>query len=341
MKGRALRDLRKQVLLGRRSRGGVLPVVLMMSILAGLMLLAAPARSADGPEEPVWTFDFRLTFTDVTFRNTRNAVIVGSRGTILTSHERYPNLWSPRDSGTKELLTCVSFADDRHGWAAGHRGIILQTEDGGKSWRIQRPAADENQPLFDIQFVSAQTGFACGAYDTFLRTADGGANWTRIPTGSEFVYSDLAFRDAQEGYLVGEFGTVLHTTDAGDSWEKFDLGGRAGSLFGIALVSPQDLLVFGIAGKIYRSGDGGRNWESVPSGVYTSLFRAAVKGNEVILVGASGGILCSTDGGRSFFKRIDKDMTGFAGVCLHPGGGFLCAGETGKIFRLDTLQPDK
>jgi len=336
-----LRALRKHALLGRRSRGEVLAIALGASLLAGLALLPVQARSSDAPEEPIWTFDFRLTFLDVTFRNTRDAVIVGSRGTILASNGRYPNLWSPRHSGTKELLTCLSFADDRHGWAAGNRGIILTTEDGGKSWKIQRPAADENQPLLDIQFVSPQTGFACGAYDTFLRTADGGVNWSRITTGTELIYNDMVFRDAQEGYLVGEFGTVLHTTNAGDSWEKLDLGGYAGSLFGIVLIESRSLLVFGIAGKILLSEDGGQQWQSVSSGVITSLFRAAANGNEVVIVGASGAILCSTDGGRSFSKRMDKDLTGFAGICPHPAGGFLCVGETGKIFRLDTLKADK
>jgi len=322
---------------GRRAARKSLGTVLM---LAGLALLPVSLPGA-APEEPIWTFDFRLTFYDVTFRNAREAVLVGSRGHILASHAQHPNLWSPRDSGAKEVLTSLSFADEQHGWVAGHRGLILHTEDGGRSWTTQRPAADKSQPLFDIQFVSKTVGFACGAYDTFLKTVDGGRHWTEAPTGYDYIYNGLAFRNSREGYLVGEFGTVLHTADAGGSWEKLDLVGYTGSLFGIELLDSRSLLVFGIAGKIFRSENHGRHWQSVAAGISSSLFRAAVSGNAVVLVGGSGVILLSTDGGRSFQKRLDHDLIGFAGVCPHPGGGFLCVGEVGKILRVETQPLEK
>ena len=178
-------------------------------------------------------------FYDIAFLNEETAVIVGARGRVLVSHPKYTNLWSPRDSGTKELLTCLSFVDEKNGWAAGHGGVILHTEDGGNTWRIQRESSPENNPLFDIQFLSPSVGYACGAYDTFLKTTDGGKTWTLTAPGSDYIYNGLAFLDEETGYLVGEFGTVLRTRDGGNSWEKLDLGGYEGSLFGITLLSPQ------------------------------------------------------------------------------------------------------
>jgi photosystem II stability/assembly factor-like uncharacterized protein len=303
-------------------------------LLATLVLLLCVPSWISAEEPPIWTFDFRDVFYDIAFLNKDAAVVVGARGRVLVSHPKYTNLWSPRDSGTKELLTCVSFVDDRRGWAAGHGGVIVHTADGGQTWQVQRESSTEDHPLFDIQFLSPSVGYACGAYDTFLKSTNGGKTWELTAPGADYIYNGLAFLDEETGYLVGEFGTVLRTTDGGKSWEHLELGGFEGSLFGITLLSPQTILVYGIAGNVLRSEDGGGHWADVSADQDKSLFRGAAKGDAVVLVGASGTRLVSTDGGKSFLKRVDEDFTSFAGVGAHPNGGFVCVGERGKIVHL-------
>lgn len=302
-------------------------------IAAGCLVLAVFASLSVAQELPVWTFDFRDVFSDVVVLDDQHAVIVGGRGRVLTSHDRYKSLWCPRDSGTKNLLTCLSFVDNRNGWAAGHAGIIIHTRDGGRSWKVQRQPSPDNDPLFDIQFVSPDVGYACGAYGTLLKSSDGGSSWSNLTAEGDNNYNELAFLDEQNGYLAGEFGTLVRTRDGGDTWERLDLNGFEGSYFGMLLLTPQKLLLFGISGKILRSDDSGRSWEdvSVPN-CNQSLFAGAASGNEVVLAGRSGTILISNDGGKTFSPRNDKDLTTFAGVCAHPQGGFLCVGERGKIL---------
>jgi len=325
-----LRSRRRAVCLFPHTTNGSAPLLLL-----ALLLFVLPIPSwGSADESPFWTFDFRDVFYDIAFLNEETAVIVGARGRVLVSHPKYSNLWSPRVSGTKQLLTCLSFVDEKNGWAAGHGGVILHTEDGGNTWRIQRESSPENNPLFDIQFLSPSVGYACGAYDTFLKTTDGGETWTLTSPGSDNIYNGLAFLDEETGYLVGEFGTVLRTRDGGDSWEKLDLGGYEGSLFGITLLSPEMILVYGIAGKVLRSEDGGLHWVDVSADQNKSLFRGAAQGDTVVLVGDTGTLLISTDGGKTFLKRLDKDFISFAGVGAHPGGGFVCLGERGKIDHL-------
>lgn len=320
---------------GRKEK---IPVLERANGLARRLLLAmclfATASPAFAEEAPVWEFDFRDVFFDIVFLDAETAVIVGSRGRILVSHEKYRNLWSPRDSGTRDLLTCVNFVDERNGWAAGHGGTIVHSGDGGKTWKVQRESSPQNQPLFGIQFVSPRVGYACGAYDTFLKTTDGGENWRRMPTGFDNIFNGLAFLDEDAGYLVGEFGTVLQTPDGGNSWKQLELGGYQGSFFGITLLSREEILVYGISAKVVRSQDSGRTWEDVSPDHDQSLFRAAADRDHVVVVGTSGTLLVSADRGRTFQKRIDEDFTSFAGVCVHPRGGFMCVGERGKIHHL-------
>ena len=304
-------------------------LLLVVAILFCAPLLPSIAMAE---ESPFWKFDFWDVFYDIAFLDDQTAVIVGAQGRILVSHEKYKNLWSPRDSGTRALLTCVSFVDEKRGWAAGQGGIVIHTDDGGQTWQVQRELSSDNQPLFSIQFLSPWMGYACGAYDTFLKTTDGGKSWSLTCPGNDYSYNDLAFLDESTGYIVGEFGTVMRTTDGGASWQTLDLGeAYEGTLFGITLLSRQEILVFGIAGKIMRSEDGGTRWVDVSADQDKSLFRGAADGEKVVLVGASGTILVSTDGGKTFVKRLDPDFTSFAGVRAHPRGGFVCVGERGTI----------
>ncbi len=326
---------------GPRKASQILDRFGLLVLFACVSTLAGPVRHAAADEEAIWTFDFREVFYDIAYLNRHDAVIVGARGRVLVTHSRYKNLWSVRDSGTRSLLTCVSFADDKQGWAAGHAGVIVHTADGGQSWTIQRKPSPKSRPLFDIQFITPKVGYACGAFDTFVKTTDGGATWASIPTGLDNMYNGLAFTDEENGFLAGEFGTVLRTTDGGRSWTQLDLGGYRGSLFGITMVSTHTILAYGISGKLMRSEDDGQTWEEIPSGVDHSLFRAAVDGDEVLIVGAAGTILYSRDGGRHFEDREDPDTTTFAGVCARPEGGFLCVGERGKILRFDTSRVNR
>ncbi len=282
-------------------------------------------------------FDYKDTFFDIAYINKRKAVIVGDRGRVLVTHEKYENLWAPRNSKTKEMLTSVSFIDEQHGWAAGHGGVIIHTGDGGESWEVLRESSVQNLPLFDIQFVSKNIGYACGAYDTLLKTTDGGTSWSTLSTGTDFIYNGVFFRDPENGFLLGEFGSLLRTSDGGETWKQMNINGYQGSLFGIVFLSGQKALAHGISGKLIISDDGGENWTDIPTGTEEALFMAAAKGDDVAVVGRSGIMLLSNDGAKSFTRKQELDNNSFAGVAAHPEGGFVGVGEFGKILRIETL----
>ena len=309
---------------------------LLTILLYFVSITAVQALSAQ--QAPVWMFNHKDTFLDIACINSQQAVIVGDRGQILITHGTYKNLWAPHDSKTREMLTSVFFIDDQHGWAAGHGGVIIHTEDGGESWEVQRESSPRNLPLFDIQFVSQKIGYASGAYDTVLKSVDGGKSWRSISTGTDVIYNALFFHDAENGFLLGEFGSLLRTSDGGESWKQMNVGGYQGSLFGITFLSRNKALAYGISGTLFASQDGGENWTNIPTGTEQALFMAAAKGDDVAIVGRSGIILLSNDGAKSFIKKIESDNFSFAGVCAHAGGGFIAVGEFGKILKIETLR---
>ena len=310
--------------------------LLAISMCLASILLTVPVFSMQ--QAPVWMFNYKDLFLDIACINEQQAVVVGDRGQILVTHGTYKNLWAPRDSKTTEMLTSVSFIDDKHGWAAGHGGIIIHTKDGGENWEVQRESSPQNLPLFDIQFVSKNIGYASGAYDTLLKSVDGGKSWSSIPTGTDVIYNGLFFHDAENGFLLGEFGSLLKTSDGGESWKQMNIGDYQGSLFGITFLSRQKALAYGISGKLLVSHDAGENWTDTPTGTKEALFRAAAKGDDVVIVGKSGVILLSNDGAKSFTKQFEPDNYSFAGVCADAGEGFVAVGEFGNILGIETLR---
>ncbi len=67
-----------------------------------------------------------------------NCWIAGSPGTRVFHTADAGRTWEAFDTGSVVPLRALTFADDQHGWAAGELGVILATDDGGRSWRPQR-----------------------------------------------------------------------------------------------------------------------------------------------------------------------------------------------------------
>jgi photosystem II stability/assembly factor-like uncharacterized protein len=322
-------------MINRIRKIGIIP---FLSAFFILILFYAVLESSEGFKEPIYTFDHRDLFFDITTINKNRAVIAGLHGRILVSHSRYNNLWSPRDSKTKEALTCLSFIDGKNGWAAGHGGVVIRTSDGGETWTVLREGSVDNQPLLDLQFVSINVGYACGAYDTILKTTDGGRTWQNLRTGLDIIHNTLAFYNENTGFLAGEFGTILKTVNGGFSWTKMNTNGFKGTFNGINIMPSGKIIAYGMKGKILMSYNGGLSWNDIKSGTIESLFRAAFSGKDVAIVGRQGVVLLSNDEGKSFSVKLEEDLTAFSGVCAYPGGGFLCVGEMGTIYKVEAIK---
>ena len=189
-------------------------------------------------------------------------VAVGERGYVLLSDDA-GRTWRPVRTPLQATLTAVYFADDKSGWAVGHDAVILHTEDGGESWRIQDYAPDLQSPLLDVWFADAKQGLAIGAYGLFLETWDGGETWSSRQISEDDAHHN-AIVEAVDGrlYIAGEYGRILRSSDRGETWRALASPYEA-SFFGILAPPDGTLLVFGLRGRAYRSEDGGTTWGTV------------------------------------------------------------------------------
>lgn len=187
--------------------------------------------------------------------------------------------------------------------AVGERGIIVYSDDAGKTWT--QAEVPVRGTLTAVTFLDDRSGFAVGHDSIILRTADAGETWdlVQFDPPAENVYLNVRFRTPQWGYVVGTNGQLLVTRDGGESWQAQTLAVEdwyQNHLFDIVW-NDEITLVAAEKGVIYRSPDGLSDWEPVESPYEGSYFGAeTVAGGRFLLYGMSGRVYLSDPAGEQW-----------------------------------------
>ena len=256
-------------------------------------------------------------------------VVVGDRGHILVSTDGGTS-WNQARVPTRALLTAVHLHDERIGWAVGHDAVILRTDDGGATWRMQHHAPEEERPLLDVWFRDGRSGFATGAYGYFLATGDGGETWTsRAISEDDFHLNALVPAGDGRLFLAAEAGIAYRSDDGGESWSELP-SPYAGSWFGGLALGVDRVLLSGLRGHLFRSDDAGESWARISTGTNATLTGAIRLPSGVILItGLEGSLLISRDEGWSVSHERLPTREGISSALPLAGGGVLLIGEFG------------
>ncbi|MCP3727107.1 YCF48-related protein [Paraburkholderia sp. CNPSo 3272] len=286
--------------------------------LAGICVCAlAQASQGTTPELKVspahaWVDASHMMLLDAARAGSR-IVAVGEHGLVLFSDDKGKTYKQASVVPISSTLTSVYFSDASHGWGVGQWGAIIATQDGGKTWRIQRADTSTDRPLFSVYFTDPLHGWAVGLWSLMLQTSDGGAHWSPVtlppPPGSTKADRNL-FRifGAADGtlYVAAEQGLVLRSRDHGTTWEYRKTGGK-GSLWAGAVASDGTVLVGGLLGHLYESHDGGDTWAAVETRTSSSITDLAVTGDRVVGVGLDGLMLSGTANSQDFDAKHRED----------------------------------
>ena len=82
--------------------------------------------------------------------------------------------------GVEDPTSDIAFTDANHGWMVGREGLVLVTEDGGRSWVRQDPGTGLD--LYGIAAVDGEHAWIAGEGGTILATTTGGYSSAPITT---------------------------------------------------------------------------------------------------------------------------------------------------------------
>lgn len=267
---------------------------------------------------------------------------VGSDGAILTinSEQNYQQGQVPVDL----LLTAVDFVNENLGWAVGHDGALLITQDGGDSWSKQLDGtgigelmlASAEQKVSGLEQAVEENpndaDLTLELENAVFRLEDIEAS---LEYGPAMPLMDVEFVDKSTGFAVGAYGMAVQTNDGGQSWQYIAGIENPYSYHLNAVFSPAAgvLLVAGENGLLFRSTDNGITWDAQETVGFSSLYNLIPGPEDVVLALGFGGVLFSSQDQGANWKELNTGSTDtlFGGTILS-NGGILFAQRGGLLY---------
>ena len=204
----------------------------------------------------------------------------------------------------------IKFVNTSVGYAAGEKGVVIKTTDGGSNWaQLSFPSTCTINAL---SFSDANTGWAAADTDCVYVTTNGGQQWTLKRLGATYgSYNNVVnwkavqFVDAKYGWLAGNGydASIYKTRDGGNTWTR--QSGTSGTTVTPSAIFFLDTMNGWLAcnSMLRRTTNGGNTWTTSSisvsiSNLHCLVFKSKFSG----WMGDDYGILKTTDGGVSWVR---------------------------------------
>ncbi|MBL7924577.1 MAG: T9SS type A sorting domain-containing protein [Bacteroidia bacterium] len=197
-------------------------------------------------------------------------------------------------------ISQLSFISNATGWAAGEKGALIKTTNGGSSWTAQYAGIVND--ISGMQFPDSLHGFIASESE-FLVSSNSGQSWSiRYRFPSNFI-SALFMLDADTGFAGlsngSGIGQLYKTTNGGSTWTSV-LNNAAGDILDLYMKPSGVGVLSGTSGLLMRTTDFGATWTPVTIGTSMDLHDVSMPTNNHVYVAGDTELYQSTDGGQSF-----------------------------------------
>ena len=220
--------------------------------------------------------------------------------------------------------------------AVGDHGIVLLSDDDGKSFR-QAKSVPVRSTLTEVFFADEKSGWAVGHWGVILATADGGESWQlqRSDSAVDQPLLSVYFRDKNRGWAVGLWSLLLDTRDGGKTWNTSKLppppgGGKTDrNLLHIFSGKSGTIFIAAEQGTVIRSADDGASWNYSATAYKGSFWTGiALRQGTLLVGGLRGKIYRSTDDGKSWHEVDSGTKSSLTAFC-ESGAKVYAAGLDG------------
>jgi photosystem II stability/assembly factor-like uncharacterized protein len=202
----------------------------------------------------------------------------------------------------------VQFVGQKIGWAAGDRGTVWKTDDGGAKWEFVKTPVDCS--LRSVCFLTNRVGWIVGGgttpytklgFGVVLFTNDGGRTWEQPSNASLPRLHYVKFFDLTRGVAVGdatsEFPTGLLTTeDGGITWRSLP-GARQAGWRTACFLTPEVGAVAGRQGQASLVGGGRLLQPRLRNPGLRSFHDVEIRNDDSGWMVGDGGLVLRTENG--------------------------------------------
>jgi photosystem II stability/assembly factor-like uncharacterized protein len=209
--------------------------------------------------------------------------------------------------------------------------VILYSDNGGKSW--SQASVPVSMTLTCIAFATPKIGWAAGHFGAVLKTVDGGKTWQLQINGIQV--NQLVLEAAQAPPAQGDASPALPL--ALPRATRFVNEGPDKPFLTLLAISPQEVMAFGAYRMAVKSNDGGATWMDISLHIYDryshNIYDAIRICGVIDLVGETGLVFRSDDGGDNFLPLTSPSNITLFGIVAANDGGIIVFGVAGTCFR--------
>jgi photosystem II stability/assembly factor-like uncharacterized protein len=226
------------------------------------------------------------------------------------------------------------------GIAAGDQGLVAVTVDGGASWQT-RYGAGLRGGVQELALLGKRV-VVLSKRSVFV-SPDGGRSWVEgiLPKGIGTL-NTVFLQKGGPMFIAGDRATLLKSVgSSGKAWVALDTGARRSTSFVKINGANGVLYLSGSRGSLYRSTDGGKDWQVVVTALRRPVAAVAATADTVYAVTAAhlgrryfkgdNLLLQSDDGGKHFRVRAAISPGGMdAPFSVDPSGALHYANLVSK-----------
>lgn len=314
------------------------PEVLLLDITAlGDRLIAVGVRGhivvsddAGASWRQITEVPTRATLTAVATRGDR-AWAVGHDSVILASDDRGES-WRLEyaDIEAEQPLMDVWFADDGTGLAIGAYGLLMDSQDWGRNWRV-RNMVDHVGGVLEPSAQGEpqeQAGDDEGDKQEQGQFLDPDEMAQYEDTGIDYHLHDLYRYPDGTIVIAAEAGRGYVSDDGGEAWQMFSFP-YEGTMFGIGRSRDGCSVAFGLRGHAFETCDDARSWIALETGVEATLFGIERLGDGTLLLVGGNGTLIERRGATRKFRTLKLDEGNDLAELIATGERTIVVGEDG------------